>query len=52
MKKRYQYWTNEGIKWTPWFEWDAKDCPKWQLKNRLKNEYTDKILPTEDNKVS
>lgn len=36
--KRYEYWTKEGKKWTPWFEYDGEKFP-WQLKNKLKNEY-------------
>ena len=43
MEKRYQHWTREGIKWTPWFEWTSSDCPNVQLKgfkgNDLLNEY-------------
>ena len=38
MKKRYQYYTKEGIKWTPWFQYEGSQEP-WQLKGKLKNEY-------------
>lgn len=40
MKKRYQYWSSDGIKWTEWFDWNSKNYfPQWQLKNKLLNEY-------------
>ena len=38
MEKRYEYWTKEGKVWTPWFKYDGEKY-KWQLKNKLKNEY-------------
>lgn len=41
-QKRYQYITNQGVKWTPWFNWSGEEEPI-QLKgfkgNHLKNEY-------------
>lgn len=38
MLKRYQFYSPEGIQWTPWFKTD--EHPKhWQLKNKLKNQY-------------
>ena len=42
--KRYEYWSNEGKKWTEWFEWDSDLRPELQLTDRriisrLKNEY-------------
>ena len=38
MEKRYQYYSRNGIQWTPWFEYEGSQEP-WQLKNKLKNEY-------------
>ena len=40
MQKRYQYYAQDGIKWTKWFK-ISDDYPrdKWQLKNKLLNEY-------------
>ena len=38
MEKRYEFWSREGKKWTEWFEYDGEKY-KWQLKNKLKNEY-------------
>ena len=38
MEKRYQYYSKDGIKWTNWFKCNYSD-EKWQLKNKLKNEY-------------
>ena len=40
MLKRYQYMTSEGPKWTKWFPCKHTDG-KWQLKNKLLNEYKD-----------
>lgn len=42
-KKRYQYWSKDGIKWTSWFDYeDGPEIPI-QLKgfkgNHLLNEY-------------
>ena len=37
--KRYQFWSRNGLEWSSWYEWTGQDCPKWQLKNRLINEY-------------
>lgn len=37
--KRYQYWSNDGIKWTEWFEWESTLKPTYQLGKKLKNEY-------------
>lgn len=39
MEKRYEYYGKGGIKVTPWFEWNSSDCPKWQLKGKLRNFY-------------
>lgn len=40
MEKRYQYYSKEGIKWTNWFKIsDNTIQTKWQLKNKLLNEY-------------
>lgn len=40
MEKRYEHYTKNGIEWTDWFEWDGEKY-KWQLKNKLRNEYRD-----------
>lgn len=42
--KRYQYWSNEGKKWTDWFPWNSDYKPELQLTDRrvisrLYNEY-------------
>ena len=37
--KRYQYYSKEGIMWTEWFPWESTIRDKWQLKNKLLNEY-------------
>lgn len=39
LQKRYQYYSKDGIKWTEWFHhrYDTED--KWQIKNKLRNEY-------------
>ena len=42
--KRYQYYGKNGITWTDWFKWDSDLQDKWQLKNRLLNEYKDESL--------
>ena len=44
MKKRYQYWSKDGLKWTDWFDWDVDFMPEFQMNDRrifcrLKNEY-------------
>lgn len=39
MQKRYEYYTKGGIELTPWFKWDSDECPKWQLKGKLRNFY-------------
>jgi hypothetical protein len=43
MKKRYQYWTKEGIRWTSWFEVSPEANEPIQAKgfkgNNLLNEY-------------
>lgn len=36
--KRYQYYSSNGIEWTPWFKYDGEQF-KWQLKGKLLNEY-------------
>ncbi len=43
MLKRYEYYTKGGIELTPWFRWDSDECPKWQLKGKLRNFYKDDI---------
>lgn len=37
--KRYQYYSRDGIVWTDWFKWNSTIRDKWQLKNKLLNEY-------------
>ena len=37
MKKRYQYWSKNGIVWTDWFDWDGPEMPS-PIK-KLKVEY-------------
>jgi hypothetical protein len=39
MKKRYQYWSKDGIVWTDWFEWNGSKMPSPFKK--LKVEYRD-----------
>ncbi len=39
MKKRYQYWSKDGIVWTDWFDWDGPEMPS-PIK-KLKVEYKD-----------
>jgi hypothetical protein len=39
MLKRYQYYSNQGVQWTLWFKPHNNNKEKWQLKNKLKNEY-------------
>lgn len=44
LEKRYQYWASENgkpiIKWSEWFRVpDNITQEKWQVKNKLKNEY-------------
>lgn len=43
MKKRYQFRTKNGIEWTNWFNWNSTLRDKWQLKNRLLNEYKEDL---------
>lgn len=38
MKKRYQYYAKDGIKWSKWFDYNGEE-ELWQLKGKLKNEY-------------
>ena len=42
MKKRFQYYTRNGIEWSSWFDWDSDYCPKYQLDKhpRILNEYS------------
>lgn len=40
MKKRYQYWSDQGLKWTDWFDWNGEKYP-YQLGKKQKNEYKD-----------
>ena len=42
--KRYQYYSKNGIVWTSWFKWDSDIRDPWQLKNKLKNEYKDENI--------
>ena len=42
MKKRYQYWSKDGIVWTNWFNWDGPKLPSPFKK--LKVEYRDEKL--------
>lgn len=37
--KRYQTWTRDGISWSKWFRAFGSLDEKWQLSNKLKNEY-------------
>ena len=37
--KRYQTWTRDGIQWSYWFPYSGDENEKWQLNNKLKNEY-------------
>lgn len=39
--KRYQFYGKNGIEWTDWFPWNSNSREKWQLKNKLLNEYKD-----------
>lgn len=39
IEKRYQRFTREGIEWSKWFIYRSTYLPKWQLKNKLLNEY-------------
>lgn len=47
IEKRYQHWSRDGIVFTPWFKIRDTDEDyehlvkeeKWQMKNKLKNEY-------------
>ena len=47
IQNRYQYFTKDGIVWTPWLDYCEDDSQleeikkkfKWQLKNKLKNEF-------------
>jgi len=41
MKKRYQYWSKDGIVWTKWFNWNGEPLPSPFKK--LKVEYKDEI---------
>lgn len=45
-KKRYQYYSKNGIIWTDWFRWDCSSLYPWQLKNKLLNEYKDEDICT------
>lgn len=38
MEKRFEYFTREGKAWSNWFPYSGEKY-KWQLKNKLKNEY-------------
>ena len=39
---RYQYYSQDGIKWTKWFDWNYSVEKKWQMQGKLLNEYRDK----------
>lgn len=44
LKKRYEYWSKEGKKFTSWFPSISKDKPEYQfydkrISSRLLNEY-------------
>ena len=47
-QKRFQYWSKDGIKWTDWFN-IPMNAPeeKWQVKNKLLNEY--RIIEVKEN---
>lgn len=38
IQKRYQYYTQKGIKWSEWFDYKGPMEP-YQLDKKLKNEY-------------
>ena len=41
-QKRFQYWSSEGIVWTPWFNYEGPECPvqhKGYKGNDLINEF-------------
>ena len=38
VQKRFQYFTREGKQWSNWFDYDGEHY-KWQLVNKLRNEY-------------
>ena len=38
MYKSYQYYSEKGIKWTPWFRYSGPKIP-YQLDKKLKNRY-------------
>lgn len=46
--KRYEYFTKEGKVWTRWFYWNSDIRDKWQLKNKLVNQYKMESELTED----
>ena len=47
--KRYQRFTKDGIVWTRWFEvQENAEREKWQLKNKLLNEYKESAEKPED----
>ncbi len=37
-QKRYEYFSRDGKNWTEWFDYNGEEY-KWQLKNKLRNEY-------------
>lgn len=51
IQKRYQVWKPIGLVWTDWFHYSDSNSPheaerlnrdpelKWQLKNKLRNQY-------------
>ena len=47
IQKRFQYWTAQGVVWSNWFNYcknngqlkDLQVNEKWQLKNKLLNEF-------------
>lgn len=40
MEKRFQFYGKNGIEWSNWFRVkDSEPKDKWQIKNKLRNEY-------------
>ena len=42
-KKRYQYYSKDGIVWSNWFKPVSDLKEKWQLKNKLLNDYEEDL---------
>lgn len=49
--KRYQYYSNKGKVWTKWFRWNSDILDKWQINNKLLNEYKDETQLTPEELV-